>query len=1195
MKKSSKAVLLGLAWFVLSSPSAYPTLQAQQTEQESVQLTKEEQLQERANELVRKLVTYRDDTRADDEKELAEIGKLAIAPLIELLSRRTSGLYGSMGARRRSGESAARLLGIIGDESAIDPLIKALEDPYRNIREAALEALVKFDDPRVVPALGNALANRTLGLERQIIQALGELKNPAPAIPYLVERLNESDPNVKKAAAEALDKTGWHPTNVNEAYAYRLGRLDWGWFVEQGETSVPFLVSLLGKIDPRQIPSVGKALYSIGDAGISTLIEALDSPDTRVQASVIIALGETGSSKAVPSLLRKSKDTPLNVRLAAIRSLGHFENPEVVDALGGMVQDEEESVRKAALESLGRFEHAGILPFAAQAVADEEADIRRLALRILEQKPDESYFDVTAGALGDEDPYVRRQAADTLAEFNDPRAVGLLVPILDDEFSPARAAAARALSALGWKPTLEEEIVKDLIARERESSLSRMGTAAIEILVSDLDRQSYTVRGFAEKALNRFPFEAVKDVLIQRFGSANEDGRNTIVRILGPHSEDPDVLEVLIRALTDEDYSVRARAAGALKNMEWEPQDPKQKAAYSFARREWSTLAELGDFAVDLLVAKGLTAESEYVRKDSARVLKGFGWTPADPMQEIAFLLLLRDKDGLVAKGEPALTALIAELKVHHSPFALSVLCDFLENSRAFEALVAALENESPAVREMAAEKLSELWITDQKWTPELFGAVLQYPRCAEGYRRALHQEKLDEKTFAELLSEVESPTEKQWLTLLYYTRQAVGTGVTDAALYHWMVDWAFMRGVNSVLDHAAVSEHLSVLNSCAPEKAAKLSGMIAAAQYLDTPKPLGALGMTTWAAGSANGVISAVRRVELARRSVVLRLLVQEGMVTLPETVSANFSWSGVSSIPIHFPPMVWSEDDVPQLKQFLTSEHELHRKAAQKALDSLREAKTRCRDLEEIVELLHSIHFADRYLGLHLLNMRDEVPGSILRNILRVIEEEDNYWINEVAEELLIKAEGDVPSVMLSLMENQFVRHQETAVRVLLVVVDRSHLDELFGLLEREGLAESVQETLQQTIRRVVMEERDGGSQDAVLSLLKKAAEHEDMGVRGFANGLIEELRQEPEPAEEHPVDQPESRKFPAPEAKSSVQTGSSAEAQSVVEADSASPGEPESQDETLVSTGTIAAGVAVVAVVVAVAVVLWRRLSC
>ncbi|GEM_PF-4692899 len=107
--------------------------------------------------LVLKLVDPKAAVRAQAADELVEIGKPAVKPLIEALQgktgKATTGSVGLMGATKGASAvmlrgddalpaQAARILGRIGDERAVDPLIEALVNEAA--RASAAKALTQI-------------------------------------------------------------------------------------------------------------------------------------------------------------------------------------------------------------------------------------------------------------------------------------------------------------------------------------------------------------------------------------------------------------------------------------------------------------------------------------------------------------------------------------------------------------------------------------------------------------------------------------------------------------------------------------------------------------------------------------------------------------------------------------------------------------------------------------------------------------------------------------------------------------------------------------------------------------------------------------------------------------------------------------------------------------------------------------------
>ena len=134
-----------------------------------------------------------------DYDKLEKIGKPAVKPLINSLKSSDDKIQ----------RNSARVLGNIGDPSAVEPLINALINDGKSyyLGQAASEALGKIGDIRAVEPLINALTDKSYYVRENAAKALGEIGNPRAVIP-LIKLLGDLDPSVLSAAALALGEIG---------------------------------------------------------------------------------------------------------------------------------------------------------------------------------------------------------------------------------------------------------------------------------------------------------------------------------------------------------------------------------------------------------------------------------------------------------------------------------------------------------------------------------------------------------------------------------------------------------------------------------------------------------------------------------------------------------------------------------------------------------------------------------------------------------------------------------------------------------------------------------------------------------------------------------------------------------------------------------------------------------------------------
>ena len=102
---------------------------------------------------------------------------------------------------------AAENLGIIGDQTAVEPLIAALEDPYVEVAWLAAKSLGSIGDARAVEPLLRALASKQPWLRAGAAIGLGKLRDRR-AVEPLIALLADTKKQVRKHAALALGLIG---------------------------------------------------------------------------------------------------------------------------------------------------------------------------------------------------------------------------------------------------------------------------------------------------------------------------------------------------------------------------------------------------------------------------------------------------------------------------------------------------------------------------------------------------------------------------------------------------------------------------------------------------------------------------------------------------------------------------------------------------------------------------------------------------------------------------------------------------------------------------------------------------------------------------------------------------------------------------------------------------------------------------
>jgi len=246
--------------------------------------------------------------------------------------------------------TACRALGAIGDARAVDPLIGALNDSDKEVRQAAVLELGAMGDARAVEPLIGALNDRD-GLVRGFAAlALGTIGD-ARAVDPLIGALWDEDHDVREHAAEVLARRGWQPSRGEAGAAYWIARAEWDRCVQVGEAAVEPLIHALNDQDHLVRMRAASALGAIGDArAVDPLIHALNNSAILVRMCAASALGSIGDARAVEPLIGALNDHYWDVRQAAASALEAMGDARAKEPLKRALNDRV----KALVRRLGR-------------------------------------------------------------------------------------------------------------------------------------------------------------------------------------------------------------------------------------------------------------------------------------------------------------------------------------------------------------------------------------------------------------------------------------------------------------------------------------------------------------------------------------------------------------------------------------------------------------------------------------------------------------------------------------------------------------------------------------------------------------------------------------------------------------------------------------------------------------------------
>jgi HEAT repeat protein len=211
----------------------------------------------------------------------------------------------------------------------------------------------------------------------EVLGKIGDVK----AVDSLIAALEDSRPDIRKSAAEMLDKFDWKPSTDKARVTYWIAKQDWAHCVEMGILSVKPLVAVLeeGTYDVSQ--AAAEALVKIGTPSVGALIAVLKYKyrNPNVWRYATEALVKIGDARVVAPLLVMLKDSDYSVRQSAADALDKLGwkpsadaasatywiakcdwdrcievGTPAVDPLIAMLEDSNSDVRQSAVKTLAK-------------------------------------------------------------------------------------------------------------------------------------------------------------------------------------------------------------------------------------------------------------------------------------------------------------------------------------------------------------------------------------------------------------------------------------------------------------------------------------------------------------------------------------------------------------------------------------------------------------------------------------------------------------------------------------------------------------------------------------------------------------------------------------------------------------------------------------------------------------------------
>lgn len=351
--------------------------------------------------------------------------------------------------------AAFALLGLCGDDAAVETLLKGVTLTSRASREAAMAALLRVlarsDGPRVT-AVATRIAETTRGADLLVTASL--------------DRLDEADLATRMMLIQFLGLSGDPRCAVPILEAGRdeaIAEIAQSTLASMGDVAVQAFEAGWSDISPASRADACSLMAQCGgDVAKRLLLSSLDDVDACLRASAARGLGEMHCVAALPALVRRlehaaqDEDPEMEEETSAlVDALVALAPPDVdaaascasdvVTALADRLEGAGEEVRLAIATVLGRVGRVEDEELVAQLLKDPSAKVRRAAVEALARLEPGAASEPLRLALADETPQVRIAAAVALGHSENAAVIDDLQRLIHDEDPRVSAAAIRSI------------------------------------------------------------------------------------------------------------------------------------------------------------------------------------------------------------------------------------------------------------------------------------------------------------------------------------------------------------------------------------------------------------------------------------------------------------------------------------------------------------------------------------------------------------------------------------------------------------------------------------------------------------------------------------------------------------------------------------------------------------------------------
>ena len=285
-----------------------------------------------------------------------------------------------------------------------------------------------------------------------------------------------------------------------------------------------------------------EAVIEFGNAGLSELLEIVESRNPLTSGDAVTALGRIGDKQAVPSLLMLLEHADNRLRVKTVEALGRLRDRSALARIVGLLSDSDETVQLSAVQAVQNVpDRRAAKPIMAILRRTQNTELRRQSVMALAATGSEKVVPTLNDLLTDADANLKKTIAEALSRVDSAEAAETLATMLHSDDLPV--------------------VTRSLIGLRKHPVVSSTST-----LVQLCEHPNTSIRRHAVEALAETGQDVVFDVLQQKLQSdSSVEVRTAAARSCGK-TNDKRFVRVLEQSLRDEP-SVRSAVLVSLASL----------------------------------------------------------------------------------------------------------------------------------------------------------------------------------------------------------------------------------------------------------------------------------------------------------------------------------------------------------------------------------------------------------------------------------------------------------------------------------------------------------------------------------------------------------------------------------------------------------------------------------------------------